>query len=100
MVASGTRHQRRLRLKFPLAKTDKYSVVKCQSAGYVLVGHRREVTMAMAPVAPFGSRTRLSAEVGALSALADELADMVSLHAPNGDYLYVSAAVREVLGYE
>jgi PAS domain S-box-containing protein len=32
--------------------------------------------------------------------LADLLGDMISAHAPDGTYRYVSAAVRELLGYE
>jgi PAS domain S-box-containing protein len=32
--------------------------------------------------------------------VADRLSDMISAHAPDGTYRYVSAAVRELLGYE
>ena len=39
------------------------------------------------------------ASAGAAS-FVDQLADMVSLHAPDGTYRYASAAARELLGYE
>ena len=32
--------------------------------------------------------------------VADRLSDMISAHAPDGTYRFVSAAVRELLGYE
>jgi PAS domain S-box-containing protein len=50
---------------------------------------------------PFGLRTRLREEFEARTgSIADQLGDMISAHAPDGTYLYVSAASRELLGYE
>jgi len=50
---------------------------------------------------PFRSRARLAAEAEALpGSIADYLGDMISAHAPDGTYRYVSAASRELLGYE
>ncbi len=50
---------------------------------------------------PFRSRARLAAEAEALpGSIADYLGDMVSAHAPDGTYRYVSAASKELLGYE
>ena len=50
---------------------------------------------------PFRSRARLTAEAEALpGSIADYLGDMVSAHAPDGTYRYVSAASKELLGYE
>ncbi len=50
---------------------------------------------------PFGSRARLGAEFEALEgSIADYLGDMVSAHAPDGTYRYVSAASQDLLGYE
>ena len=50
---------------------------------------------------PFRSRARLAAESEVLpGSIADYLGDMVSAHAPDGTYRYVSAASRELLGYE
>lgn len=50
---------------------------------------------------PFRSRARLAAESQALpGSIADYLGDMVSAHAPDGTYRYVSAASKELLGYE
>ena len=49
----------------------------------------------------FRSRARLTAEAEALpGSIADYLGDMVSAHAPDGTYRYVSAASKELLGYE
>ena len=50
---------------------------------------------------PFRSRTRLAAEFEARpDSIAEHLGDMISAHAPDGTYKYVSAAAKEVLGYE
>jgi PAS domain S-box-containing protein len=50
---------------------------------------------------PFGSRARLGAEFETLEgSIADYLGDMISAHAPDGTYRYVSAASQELLGYE
>jgi PAS domain S-box-containing protein len=50
---------------------------------------------------PFRSQSRLAAEAEALpGSIADYLGDMVTAHAPDGTYRYVSAASRELLGYE
>jgi hypothetical protein len=47
------------------------------------------------------SRPNLTAEAEALpGSIADYLGDMVSAHAPDGTYRYVSAASKELLGYE
>ncbi len=52
-------------------------------------------------ITPFRSRARLTAEAEALpGSIADYLGDMVSAHAPDGTYRYVSAASKELLGYE
>ena len=51
-------------------------------------------------ITPFRSRARLTAEAEALpGSIADYLGDMVSAHAPDGSYRYVSAASKELLGY-
>jgi PAS domain S-box-containing protein len=50
-----------------------------------------------APVAP--ARDWTSTE-SASREMADLLGDMISAHAPDGTYKYVSAAARELLGYE
>src|SRR3954452_4826819 len=49
----------------------------------------------------FQSRAGPTAEAEALPrSIADHLGDMISAHAPDGTYRYVSAASRELLGYE
>jgi PAS domain S-box-containing protein len=50
---------------------------------------------------PFASRARPGTAVEGLDgSIADYLGDMVSTHAPDGTYRYVSAASRELLGYD
>jgi PAS domain S-box-containing protein len=50
---------------------------------------------------PFASRAHLVAESQAMqSSIADYIGDMVSAHAPDGTYRYVSAASKDLLGYE
>jgi PAS domain S-box-containing protein len=50
---------------------------------------------------PFRSRTRLREELEARTdSIADHLGDMISAHAPDGTYKYVSAAAKDVIGYE
>jgi PAS domain S-box-containing protein len=50
---------------------------------------------------PFGSHARLAAEARAFEgSIADYLGDMISAHAPDGTYRYVSAAAKELIGYE
>lgn len=57
--------------------------------------------MTIRQTTPFRSRVRLAAESEVLpGTIADYLGDMVSAHAPDGTYRYVSAASRELLGYE
>ncbi len=49
----------------------------------------------------FGAQAPLGAEFETLEgSIADYLGDMVSAHAPDGTYRYVSAASKELLGYE
>jgi PAS domain S-box-containing protein len=48
----------------------------------------------------FRSRARLAAESKAWQgSIADHLDDLVSVHAPDGTYLYASPAARDLLGY-
>ena len=50
---------------------------------------------------PFESRARHAAEFEVLEgSIADYLGDMVSAHAPDSTYRYVSAASKELLGYD
>jgi PAS domain S-box-containing protein len=50
---------------------------------------------------PFGSHARLEAEARAFEgSIADYLGDMITAHAPDGTYRYVSAAAKDLLGYE
>jgi PAS domain S-box-containing protein len=57
--------------------------------------------MTIRQTTPFRSRARLMAEAEVIrGSIADYLGDMVSAHAPDGTYRYVSAASRELLGYE
>jgi PAS domain S-box-containing protein len=50
---------------------------------------------------PFGSHARPAAQVEGLDgSIADYLGDMISAHAPDGTYRYVSGASRELLGYD
>jgi PAS domain-containing protein len=50
---------------------------------------------------PFRSRARMAAESAALhGSIADHLGDIVSIHDLAGAYRYVSAAIRDVLGYD
>jgi PAS domain S-box-containing protein len=50
---------------------------------------------------PFGSPARLAAEARAFEgSIADYLGDMITAHAPDGTYRYVSAAARDLIGYE
>ncbi len=57
--------------------------------------------MTIRETTPFRSQARLAAEAEALPGnIADYLGDMISAHAPDGTYRYVSAASRELLGYE
>jgi PAS domain S-box-containing protein len=57
--------------------------------------------MTIRQTTPFRSRARLAAVSEALpGSIADYLRDMISAHAPDGTYRYVSAASKELLGYE
>ena len=56
--------------------------------------------MSIRQTTPFHSRTRLAAEVEGLGSIADYLGDMISAHAPDGTYRYVSPASKELLGYK
>src|SRR5512141_2725622 len=57
--------------------------------------------MTIRQTTPFRSRARLAAEAEVIrGSIADYLGDMVSAHAPDGTCRYVSAASRELLGYE
>ncbi len=57
--------------------------------------------MSLRQTTPFRSRARLAAGLDALpDSIADHLGDMISTHAPDGSYRYVSAASKELLGYE
>jgi PAS domain S-box-containing protein len=57
--------------------------------------------MTIRQTTPFRSRARLTAEAEVIrGSIADYLGDMVSAHAPDGTCRYVSAASRELLGYE
>jgi PAS domain S-box-containing protein len=57
--------------------------------------------MTIRETSPFGSRARLAADAAALGgSIADQLGDMISAHAPDGTYRYVSAASKDLLGYE
>ena len=59
------------------------------------------VVMAILELTPFRSRGRLAAELEILrGSIADHLGDIVSTHDPDGTYRYVSAAVRDILGFE
>src|SRR4051794_5324203 len=50
---------------------------------------------------PFQSRARLREEFEARTdSIADHLGDMISAHTPDGTYKYVSAAAKDVIGYE
>jgi len=50
---------------------------------------------------PFRTQAGATAEFEALpGSIADYLGDMISAHAPDGTYRYVSAASKELLGYE
>src|SRR5262245_25661706 len=50
---------------------------------------------------PFRSRVRIAEEFHALDgSITDQLSDMISAHAPDGTYRYVSVASKEILGYE
>jgi PAS domain S-box-containing protein len=50
---------------------------------------------------PFGSRARLARDAESFGgSIADHLGDMISAHAPDGTYRYVSAASKDLLGYE
>lgn len=49
---------------------------------------------------PRNGSERTAAPAGGRWALADRLSDMISAHAPDGTYRFVSAAARELLGYE
>jgi len=57
--------------------------------------------MTIRELRPFRSRVRLAAEAESLhGSIADHLSDMISAHAPDGTYRYVSVAAKEILGYE
>jgi PAS domain S-box-containing protein len=50
---------------------------------------------------PFQYQARLAAELQATQgSIADYLGDMITAHAPDGTYRYVSAASQDLLGYE
>jgi PAS domain S-box-containing protein len=57
--------------------------------------------MSIRELRPFRSRVRLAAEAESLhGSITDHLSDMISAHAPDGTYRYVSVAAKEILGYE
>jgi PAS domain S-box-containing protein len=57
--------------------------------------------MTIRETSPFGSRARLAKDAETLGgSIADYLGDMISAHAPDGTYRYVSAASKDLLGYE
>jgi PAS domain S-box-containing protein len=56
--------------------------------------------MSFRQTTPFRSRAQSAAAFEALpGSIADYLGDMISAHAPDGTYRYVSAASKELLGY-
>jgi PAS domain S-box-containing protein len=57
--------------------------------------------MSIRQTTPFQSPGRQAAELEPLPrSIVDHLGDMISAHAPDGSYRYVSAAAKELLGYE